>query len=122
LLFVSHDLRAVHHISDRIAVMYLGQIVELGRAEEIYARPLMPYTRALIAVAPSTRPRSNGRSAILTGEVPDASQVPPGCRFHPRCPHAIEMCRTQVPPWEEISPKHFVACHRARELQLAGVE
>lgn len=109
LLFVSHDLRAVHHISDRIAVMYLGQIVELGRAEEIYARPLMPYTRALIAAIPSAQGR---RQPALVGELPSPANPPSGCHFRTRCPYAIAECAEIIPRLVEIAPEHFAACIR----------
>jgi len=109
LLFVSHDLRAVHHLSDRIAVMYLGQIVELGRAEEIYARPLMPYTQALIASIPSAHGR---RQPALVGELPSPANPPSGCRFRTRCPYAIAECAEAIPPLKEHAPEHFAACIR----------
>ena len=92
LLLITHDIGLAWSLCDRVAVMYLGRVVEIGTAADVLERPQHPYTQALIAVAPSTRPRSNGRAAILTGEVPDASQVPAGCRFHPRCPRARERC------------------------------
>jgi len=109
LLFVSHDLRAVHHISDRIAVMYMGQIVELARAEEIYSRPLMPYTRALIAAIPSAQGR---REPALVGELPSPANPPSGCRFRTRCPYAIAQCAESIPRLLEIAPHHFSACLR----------
>ena len=109
LLFVSHDLRAVHHISDRIAVMYLGQIVELGPAEEIYARPLMPYTRALIAAIPSAQ---GLRPPGLLGELPSPANPPSGCRFRTRCPYAIAECGELTPRLVEIAAEHFAACVR----------
>jgi peptide/nickel transport system ATP-binding protein len=121
-LFVAHDLSVVRHISDRVAVMYVGRIVELAETEEIFTAPKHPYTAALLSAVSEPDPRIRTRRIILEGEVANPASPPEGCYFHPRCPHAIEMCRTQVPAWEEISPEHFVACHRARELQLAGVE
>ena len=121
-LFVAHDLSVVRHISDRVAVMYVGRIVELAETEEIFTAPKHPYTAALLSAVSEPDPRVRSRRIILEGEVANPASPPAGCYFHPRCPHAIEMCRTQVPASQEISPAHFVACHRARELQLAGVE
>src|SRR6266446_6511753 len=121
-LFVAHDLSVVRHISDRVAVMYVGRIVELAETEEIFTAPKHPYTAALLSAVSEPDPRVRTRRIILQGEVANPASPPEGCYFHPRCPHAIDMCRTQAPAWQEISPTHFVACHRARELQLAGVE
>jgi oligopeptide/dipeptide ABC transporter ATP-binding protein len=109
LLFISHDLRAVHHISERIAVMYLGRIVELARAEEIYSRPLMPYTRALIASMPSPTGR---RHHAITGELPSPANPPSGCHFRTRCPYALAACAELTPQLTEISPGHVAACIR----------
>ena len=92
LLLITHDIGLAWSLCDRVAVMYLGRIVELGTAADVLERPQHPYTQALISVAPTTRPRLNGRPAILAGEVPDASRIPTGCRFHPRCPRARERC------------------------------
>jgi len=109
LLFISHDLRAVHHISDRIAVMYLGRIVELAPAEEIYARPLMPYTRALVAAIPSGGGR---RRPALAGELPSPANPPSGCRFRTRCPYVIDECSGNIPNLVEMAPQHLAACIR----------
>ena len=121
-LFVAHDLSVVRHISDRVAVMYVGRIVELAETERIFTAPKHPYTAALLSAVPEPDPRVRSRRIILQGEVANPASPPTGCYFHPRCPHAIEVCRTQAPAWQEIAPAHFVACHRAQELQLAGVE
>jgi peptide/nickel transport system ATP-binding protein len=121
-LFVAHDLSVVRHISDRVAVMYVGQIVELAETERIFTAPKHPYTSALLSAVPEPDPRLRTRRIVLQGEVANPASPPSGCYFHPRCPHAIELCRTQAPAWREISPAHFVACHRADELKLAGVE
>jgi peptide/nickel transport system ATP-binding protein len=121
-LFVAHDLSVVRHISDRVAVMYVGRIVELAETERIFTAPKHPYTAALLSAVPEPDPRLRTRRTVLQGEVANPASPPNGCYFHPRCPHAIELCRTQAPAWQEISPAHFVACHRARELQLAGVD
>ena len=112
----------VRHISDRVAVMYVGQMVELAETERIFTAPKHPYTSALLSAVPEPDPRLRTRRIVLQGEVANPASPPTGCYFHPRCPHAIELCRTQAPAWREISPAHFVACHRADELQLPGVD
>jgi oligopeptide transport system ATP-binding protein len=112
LLFISHDLRAVQHISDRICVMYLGEIVELAPAAELYARPLMPYSKALISAVPvigSARARSR---MVLSGDVPSPVDPPSGCRFRTRCPYAISECSQIKPLLREITPGHWAACIR----------
>ena len=121
-LFVAHDLSVVRHISDRVAVMYVGQMVELAETERIFTAPKHPYTSALLSAVPEPDPRLRTRRIVLQGEVANPASPPSGCYFHPRCPHAIELCRTEAPAWREISPAHFVACHRADELQLLGVD
>jgi peptide/nickel transport system ATP-binding protein len=121
-LFVAHDLSVVRHISNRVAVMYVGRIVELAATDEIFSAPRHPYTAALLSAVPEPDPRLRTRRIVLQGEVANPAAPPSGCYFHPRCPHALEVCRTQTPGWQEISGGHFVACHRAHELQLAGVE
>src|SRR5256712_2936120 len=121
-LFVAHDLSVVRHISNRVAVMYVGRIVELAETTEIFERPKHPYTAALLSAVPEPDPRVRSRRIVLQGEVANPAAPPSGCYFHPRCPHAVDVCRTQTPAWHEISPGHFVGCHRAHELQLAGVE
>ncbi len=121
-LFVAHDLSVVRHISNRVAVMYVGRMVELAETEELFSRPKHPYTAALLSAVPEPDPRTRSRRIVLPGEVANPASPPGGCYFHPRCPHAIEICRTHTPEWREISPAHFVGCHRAHELQLAGVE
>jgi oligopeptide/dipeptide ABC transporter ATP-binding protein len=110
-LFISHDLAVVAFLSDRIAVMYFGRIVECGTTTEIVRAPLHPYTRTLLAAVPRTdRPR-NERPARLTGEPPSPFNPPPGCPFHPRCPDAMPVCRTTPPPVRQLSPSRFVCCH-----------
>ncbi len=121
-LFVAHDLSVVRHISDRVAVMYVGQMVELAETERIFTAPKHPYTAALLSAVPEPDPRLRTRRIVLQGEVANPASPPSGCYFHPRCPHAVDICRTQAPVWREASPAHFVACHRADELQLLGVE
>jgi oligopeptide/dipeptide ABC transporter ATP-binding protein len=113
-LFISHDLRAVRHTSDRVAVMYLGRIVELADARELYAQPLMPYTKALISAVPIPDPAVERRRhrIVLKGDVPSSINPPSGCAFHPRCPYAVDACRRETPSLVEITPQHFAACIR----------
>ncbi len=120
-LFIGHNLSVVKHICDRVAVMYVGKIVEMATTPELYERPRHPYTAALIAAVPVPDPRHRGGDVELKGEVPSPANPPSGCYFHPRCPHAVDVCRAQTPVLQEISPGHFVSCHRADELTLRGV-
>jgi peptide/nickel transport system ATP-binding protein len=121
-LFVAHDLSVVRHISKRVAVMYVGRMVELAATEELFRKPRHPYTAALLSAVPEPDPRVRSRRIVLEGEVANPAAPPGGCYFHPRCPHAMEVCRTETPVWREVAPARFVACHRAEELDLAGVE
>ncbi len=120
-LFVAHDLSVVKHVSDRVAVMYVGRIVEMAPTEPLFATPRHPYTEALLSAVPKPDPRLRARRIVLEGEVADPANPPPGCYFHPRCPYAAPVCRTETPGLEEVQPGHFVSCHRARELTLRGV-
>ncbi len=147
-LFVAHDLSVVEHISDRVAVMYVGKLVEVADTEDLFLRPLHPYTEALLSAVPKPNPRrsevkspksrvqSPGRPSwdpvaatdgapkkriVLRGEVADPSNPPSGCYFHPRCSYALERCKVEPPTLRELRPNHFVNCHRAEELELQGV-
>lgn len=113
-LFISHDLRAIRHVSDRIAVMYLGKLVELGAAKSVYDEPLMPYTKALISAVPFADParEATRRRIVLAGDVPSPINPPRGCRFHTRCPYAIQACREVAPALAEIKLARFAACIR----------
>ena len=102
-LFVSHDLAVVEHIGHRIAVMYLGRIVELAPKERIFAKPLHPYTEALMAAAPIADPRARRERLVIEGDVPSPMNPPPGCHFHTRCPYAVDRCRTDTPPLQEVA-------------------
>ena len=121
-LFVAHNLGVVKHISDRVAVMYVGQMVELAERDAIFSKPLHPYTSALLASVPKPDPRLRTARRPLAGEVANPAAPPSGCYFHPRCAFAEERCRTVSPVWEEIEPGRFVRCHRAKELDLPGIE
>jgi peptide/nickel transport system ATP-binding protein len=121
-LFVAHDLSVVKHISDRVAVMYVGRMVELAPTEQLFTTPKHPYTAALLSAVPEPDPRRRARRVVLQGEVANPANPPAGCYFHPRCAYALEVCRTQAPALEEVAQGRFVRCHRARELQLSGVE
>jgi oligopeptide transport system ATP-binding protein len=118
MIFISHDLSVVKHLSDRIAVMYLGKIVELGPAADVVERPLHPYTQALISAVPLPDPEAERRRQriILVGDPPSPLNPPPGCSFHPRCPHAAAQCSQLQPGFEALRPQHEVACLRAREI------
>jgi peptide/nickel transport system ATP-binding protein len=132
-LFVAHDLSVVEHISHRVAVMYVGRLVEIADTSELFEHPLHPYTEALLSAVPKPNPHLRRRSIssangavssqriVLRGEVADPASPPSGCYFHPRCQYAVERCKIESPPLREVSPKHHVACHRADELSLHGV-
>ncbi|WP_326793494.1 ATP-binding cassette domain-containing protein (plasmid) [Streptomyces sp. NBC_00841] len=120
-LFISHDLGVVEYMADEIAVMYVGKVVETGATDELYGQPLHPYTEALLSAVPEPDPGARRRErVVLRGEVADASNVPQGCPFHPRCFYARDRCRTEVPALREIAPGRTSACHFAGELELKG--
>ena len=120
-LFVAHDLSVVKHVSDRVAVMYVGRIAEIADTDRLFATPRHPYTEALLSAVPKPDPRLRSQRIVLEGDVADAANPPPGCYFNPRCSYAADICRTETPRLEAIAPGHLVACHRARELTLRGV-
>ena len=120
-IFVAHNLGVVKHICDRVAVMYVGKLVEMAKTGELFNQPRHPYTAALMAAVPVADPRVHSGNVELKGEVPSPANPPSGCYFHPRCAHAAEVCSTQPPDFREISPGHFVACHRAEEIKLPGI-
>ena len=113
MLFIAHDLSMVKHISDRIAVMYLGNMVELSDSVDLYKKPLHPYTEALLSAVPIADPKASRerKKIMLTGDVPSPVNPPKGCKFHTRCAHCTEICKHAVPEWKEMAPGHFVACH-----------
>lgn len=120
-LFIAHDLSIVEHISDRVLVMYLGSMAELVSSEELYLHPLHPYTEALLSAVPKFKPDMETHRILLPGEVPNSSNPPSGCKFHPRCRYAREICSKEIPKWRDMGNDHYVACHLADQLTLKGI-
>ena len=119
-LFISHDLSVVEHISDKVGVMYLGRMVEFGKTEDLFEKPLHPYTEALLSAVPVAGPTIQMERIPLEGEIPNPANPPSGCYFHTRCRYCTEKCKQAAPEYVELEPGHFVACHRAEELKLKG--
>jgi peptide/nickel transport system ATP-binding protein len=119
-LFVAHDLSVVEHVSDRVAVMYLGRLVEVAPTAALFYQPLHPYTEALMSAIPALDPDDVMKPVILEGEIPSPANPPTGCHFHPRCPYAQAVCKEEIPEWKEYRPGHFAACHFANQLSLKG--
>ena len=119
-LFISHDLSVVEHISDKVGVMYLGRMVEFGETEELFAHPMHPYTEALLSAVPVADPTKQMERIPLEGEIPNPAAPPSGCFFHTRCRYCTEKCKECAPEYREMAPGHYVACHRAEELELRG--
>jgi oligopeptide/dipeptide ABC transporter ATP-binding protein len=117
-LFISHDLSVVEHISDLVAVMYLGELVEMADSDPLYKTPLHPYTQALLSAAPVPNPRKKSNRTVLPGDVPSPIHPPPGCRFHTRCLYAKDMCSRDAPQLKEVRKNHFVACHFAGSVGI----
>ncbi|MBO7303441.1 MAG: peptide ABC transporter substrate-binding protein, partial [Clostridia bacterium] len=115
-IFISHDLSVVKYISDEIAVMYLGNIVEMGTTKEICANAKHPYTQALFSAVPVANPHAKSEPVALEGELPSPANPPKGCKFHTRCKHCTEKCKNQAPEMTEVSEGHFVACHLFSEV------
>ena len=120
-LFVAHDLSVVKHICNRVAVMYVGKLVEMAPTDELFYHPKHPYTEALMSAVPVADPCIRSDTIPLEGDVPSPANPPPGCYFHPRCRYVIDRCAQEAPGLEEIAADHFVACHRAQELKLRGI-
>ncbi len=120
-IFVAHDLSVVEHISDRVAVMYVGRLVELAKTDDLYFSPKHPYSEALMAAVPKPDPRRRERPIKLPGEVASPINPPSGCYFHPRCRYAKDICSKESPPLKEVAPEHWAACHFAGELTLRGI-
>jgi peptide/nickel transport system ATP-binding protein len=120
-IFISHDLSVVEHISDHVAVMYVGKVVEIAETDELFRHPKMPYTEALLSSVPSPDPKKRAEPKILMGDVPSPANPPSGCYFHPRCPYAKDICKTEEPLLRDVGDGHMAACHFADELTLQGI-
>lgn len=120
-LFIAHGLSVIKHVSNRVAVMYVGKLVEMAAVNDLFANPRHPYTEALLSAIPNPDPDLRMQRIILPGEVANPANPPSGCHFHPRCRYAVDRCKEEVPTWQEKAPGHFVACHRTDEIELVGV-
>jgi len=120
-LFISHDLSVVEYIANRVAVMYVGKLVEVAPTGDLFAAPKHPYTEALLSAVPKADPRLRSKRIVLEGDVADPANPPSGCYFHPRCRYAQDSCKTESPVLRDVAPGHSVACHFAQELSLQGV-
>jgi peptide/nickel transport system ATP-binding protein len=120
-LFISHDLSVVEYLADRVAVMYVGKLVEMAPTGELYNRPKHPYTEALLSAIPVPDPRRRAKRIVLEGDVADPAHPPSGCYFHPRCPYVQDRCKTETPELRKVGPNHIAACHFAEELELTGI-
>jgi peptide/nickel transport system ATP-binding protein len=120
-LFIAHDLSVIEHISDRVAVMYVGKLVELAETEDLFMTPKHPYTEALMSAVPKPDPLLRSKRIVLPGDVPSPANPPSGCYFHPRCQYVQDVCQVEEPHLEEISSGHYVRCHFVAELKLRGV-
>jgi len=120
-LFIAHDLSVVRHISDRVAVMYVGKIVELATVDQLFQAPAHPYSEALLSSVPTPNPKQKKKRTLLSGEIADPGNAPSGCAFHPRCPYAEDRCKNEVPALREIAPGQAVRCHLSEMLQLEGM-
>lgn len=120
-LFISHDLSVVRYVSDRIGVMYMGKLVEIGPKKDILTTPKHPYTEALLSAVPKISLHSSSKRIVLPGELPDATNLPPGCVLHPRCRYAEEICKTEIPTLKQTEPNHYTSCHLAESLCLRGI-
>ena len=119
-LFISHDLSVVEYISDKVGVMYLGKMVEFAETKELFSKPMHPYTESLLSAVPVADPEQQMERIPLEGEIPNPANPPSGCYFHTRCRYCTEKCKQEAPEYREMEPGHFVACHRAEELELRG--
>ena len=120
-LFISHDLSVIKYVCDRVAVMYVGKLVELADTRSVFLSPQHPYTEALLSAVPKPDPRIRSQRIVLEGDVPDPAHPPTGCYFHPRCRYAEERCRSEQPPLRELGSGHQVACHFAEDITLEGI-
>jgi peptide/nickel transport system ATP-binding protein len=120
-LFISHDLSVVEYLADRVAVMYVGKLVEMAETSALYTMPKHPYTEALLSAIPKADPDQRSHRIVLEGDVADPAHPPGGCYFHPRCRYAEAVCKTETPPLRDVGNDHFVACHFAEKLSLAGI-